>query len=166
MPTFNARHWGPVACNRRGVSLDNSPVLVGCRSQLVRTRSSSGPRPVFLDNCPANIPVVRPQEWRRAGKAAAVASALFVGGLSEYRGKNCVAVADATVVEARAYNFAMIVVLKLCGLGDVRECLWVGRSAGKDGQKEIAKVRSEMCIEVHYDHLQSELRSELPSAST
>ena len=86
--------------------------MSSCRSQLVRTRRA-GPRPVLLDDCPANVPFVHPNEGRGAREAAAVAPALLVRGVSKHRGKIRVVVADATVVEARAHGLALTVELKL-----------------------------------------------------
>ena len=95
--------------------------MSSCRSQLVRTRRA-GPRPVLLDDCPANVPFVHPNEGRGAREAAAVAPALLVRGVSKHRGKIRVVVADATVIEARAHGLALKVELKLsdCGIANVR----------------------------------------------
>ena len=91
--------------------------MSSCRSQLVRTRRA-GPRPVLLDDCPANVPFVHPNEGRGAREAAAVAPALLVRGVSKHRGKIRVVVAHAAVVEARAQGLALSVELKLgdCGI--------------------------------------------------
>ena len=93
---------------------------------LVIRRSSepAGPDsgPIFLDDRPANVPFVHPDEGRGAREAAAVAPALLVRGVSKHRGKIRVVVADATVIEARAHGLALKVELKLgdCGIANVR----------------------------------------------
>ena len=79
-----------------------------------------------MDDRPANVPVVHPDEGRGAREAAAVAPALLVRGVSKHRGKIRVVVADATVVEARAHGLALTVELKLgdFGIGNVRGRWW------------------------------------------